>query len=173
MKKIRKTICVMLAAMTLCAAGMTSCGGSDSSSAAPLNSASEAALKTVDCAAAADRFKNEIKWVDKLNELESGMIEKVTGVSADLYNSGKVFIGSGGATAEEIAVFEAKSIDAAEKIVEAYKKRVEAQKKAFENYQPKELDKLGDPLLENVGNLVFVCISDDKSTAKKIESELI
>ena len=173
MKNIKEKLCVLLAAMTLCAAGMTSCGGSDSSSEAPLNSASEAALKTVDCAAAADRFKNEIKWVDKLNELESGMIEKVIGVSPDLYNSCKIYIGSGGATAEEIAVFEAKSIDAAEKIVEAYKKRVEAQKKAFENYQPKELDKLGDPLLDNAANLVFVCISDDKSTAKKIESELI
>ncbi len=171
--KMKKAFCVMLAALTVCAAGLTSCGGSDSGSAAPQTSAAEAALKSIDASAAADRFKNEIKWVDSLNELESGMIQKVVGVSPDLYSKGKVYIGSGGATAEEIAVFEAKSIGDAEKIVEAYKNRVEAQKKAFENYQPKELTKLNDPLLENVKNLVFVCISDDKSTAKRIESELI
>ena len=171
---MKKTLCVLLAAITVCAAGLTSCGGSESSKAgdAAAVSASDS-MKAVDVSAAADRFKNEVKWVDSLNELESGMIEKVIGVSADLYNKGKVYIGSGGATAEEIAVFEAKDIDSAEKIMDAYKKRIEAQKKAFENYQPKELDKLNDPLLTSAKNYVFVCISDERSKAMEIVSELI
>ena len=171
---MKKTLCVLLAAITVCAAGLTSCGGSESSKAgdAAAVSASDS-MKAVDVSAAADRFKNEVKWVDSLNELESGMIEKVIGVSADLYNKGKVYIGSGGATAEEIAVFEAKDTDSAEKIMDAYKKRIEAQKKAFENYQPKELDKLNDPLLTSAKNYVFVCISDERSKAMEIVSELI
>ena len=171
---MKKTLCVLLAAITVCAAGLTSCGGSESSKAgdAAAVSASDS-MKAVDVSAAADRFKNEVKWVDSLNELESGMIEKVIGVSADLYNKGKVYIGSGGATAEEIAVFEAKDTDSAEKIMDAYKKRIETQKKAFENYQPKELDKLNDPLLTSAKNYVFVCISDERSKAMEIVSELI
>ena len=172
---MKKTLCILLAAITVSAAGLTSCGGSESSSKAGdagTVSASDS-MKAVDVSAAADRFKNEIKWVDSLNELESGMIEKVIGVSADLYSKGKVYIGSGGATAEEIAVFEAKDTDSAEKIMDAYKKRIEAQKKAFENYQPKELDKLNDPLLTCAKQYVFVCISDERSKAMEIVSELI
>ncbi len=175
---MKKQICVLLAAMTVCAAGLVSCGGSDSSSAGGDTAVSASddnggKQLSIDTAAAADRFKNEIKWVDTLNALEPDMVEKVTGVKADLYNSGKVYIGSGGATAEEIAVFEAKDIDSAEKIMDAYKNRVEAQKKAFENYQPAELTKLGDPLLTSAKNYVFVCISDDRSKAMEIMSELI
>lgn len=169
---MNKKIIAVIAAMTLALTGLAACGDSDSSTAGDTGAAS-AAVKEIDVSAAADRFKNEIKWVDTLNELESGMIEKVIGVSPDLYNKGKVYIGSGGATAEEIAVFEAKDITAGDKIVEAYKARIEAQKKAFENYQPKEMDKLNDPLISNSAGYVFVVISDERSKAMEIMSELI
>jgi molecular chaperone GrpE (heat shock protein) len=74
---------------------------------------------------------------------------------------------------ERAMAAEAKDIDSAEKIMDAYKKRIEAQKKAFENYQPKELDKLNDPLLTSAKQYVFVCISDERSKAMEIVSELI
>lgn len=169
----------MLIAAALAAAlaltGLTACGDSDSSSAASDKSSQTAseADKTIDVSAAADRFKNEIKWVDTLNVLEDDMVEKITGVKPDLYNSAKVYVGAGGATAEEIAVFEAKDITAADNIKKAYEERIEAQKKAFENYVPGELVKLNDPLLTTAKTYVFVCISDDRSKAMEIVSELI
>lgn len=169
----RKLMAAVLAA-ALALTGLTACGDSDSSSAADKSSqtASEAD-KTIDVNAAADRFKNEIKWVDTLNVLEDDMVEKITGVKADLYNSARIYVGAGGATAEEIAVFEAKDITAADNIKKAYEERIEAQKKAFENYVPGELVKLNDPLLTTAKNYVFVCISDDRSKAMEILSELI
>lgn len=170
---MKKKMLAVIAALTVCMTGLVSCGDSDSSSGEGAGSSVTVSQKEIDVSAAADRYKNEIKWVDTLNELESSMIEKVIGVSPDLYTKGKVYIGSGGMTAEEIAVFEAKDITSADKIVDAYKKRVEDQKKAFENYQPKELDKLGDPLLTTAGKYVFVCISDERSKAMEIMSEII
>ena len=169
----RQLMAAVLAA-ALALTGLTACGDSDSSSAADKSSqtASEAD-KTIDVNAAADRFKNEIKWVDTLNVLEDDMVEKITGVKADLYNSARIYVGAGGATAEEIAVFEAKDITAADNIKKAYEERIEAQKKAFENYVPGELVKLNDPLLTTAKNYVFVCISDDRSKAMEILSELI
>ena len=169
----RKLIAAVLAA-ALALTGLTACGDSDSSSAADKSSQTTSeADKTIDVNAAADRFKNEIKWVDTLNVLEDDMVEKITGVKADLYNSARIYVGAGGATAEEIAVFEAKDITAADNIKKAYEERIEAQKKAFENYVPGELVKLNDPLLTTAKNYVFVCISDDRSKAMEILSELI
>ncbi len=176
---MKKQLCVLLAALTLCTAGLTACGGSDSSAAGGNTSAgaagntNEGKQLSIDAAAAADRFKNEIQWKDTLSELEPEMIQKITGVGPELYNAAKIYVSSGGGSAEEIAVFEGKDIDSAAKIEEAYKNRVEAQKTAFENYVPEELTKLGDPVLTTAKNYVFVCISDDRSKAMEILSELI
>ena len=166
--KMKKTVIAILAAMTLCAAGLASCGGSDSKAESSATAESTAADKTYDVIAVADKLKSDIKWVDNLNELESGMIEKVIGVKADLYTKGKVFIGSGGATAEEIACFEAKDDAAASQIADALDARVEAQKKAFENYQPGEMTKLNSPVIVQTRNYVFMCISDENSKATEI-----
>lgn len=168
---MKKKIIAFMAAMALCVGGLVSCGGSDSFSAADGGAAvaeSTAPDKTYDVIAVADKLKSDIKWVDELNELESGMIEKVIGVKADLYTKGKVFIGSGGMTAEEIACFEAKDDASAAEIKKALEARVESQKAAFENYQPKEMTKLGDPVLTVSGKYVFMCISDDNAKAKEI-----
>ena len=57
----------------------------------------------------------------------------------------RFFVGSGGATAEEIACFEAKDSDSAAKIKTALENRIDSQKKAFENYQPQEMTKAQQP----------------------------
>ena len=61
--------------------------------------------------------------------------------------------------------------DAVETVKAAMEKRVEDQKAAFENYQPKEMTKLGDPLLETRGNYVILCLSDDNDAARAIIDE--
>jgi hypothetical protein len=165
---MKKKIIAFMAAMALCVGGLVSCGGSDSSSKSGGTAESTAAEKTYDVVSVADKLKSDIKWVDELNELESGMIEKVIGVKADLYTKGKVFIGSGGMTAEEIACFEAKDEGSASEIKRALDARIESQKAAFENYQPKEMTKLGDPVLTVSGKYVFMCISDENSKAIEI-----
>ncbi|MBR6873120.1 MAG: DUF4358 domain-containing protein [Ruminococcus sp.] len=168
---MKKKLIAVIAALTVCVTGLASCGGSDSSSAADGGAAvaeSTAPDKTYDVIAVADSLKSGVKWVDSLNELESDMVEKVIGVKAALYTKGKVYIGSGGTTAEEIACFEATDNAAAGEIVTALNARVEAQKKAFENYQPAEMTKLGAPVIVQNGKYVFMCISDENDKAKEI-----
>ena len=167
---MKKKICLIVAILSVCAAGFTACGGSDSSSKGGDTPASAAEQKneTKDVAAVADKLKSDIKYADELNELDKAMVSKIIGVNDDLYTAGKVYIGSGGATAEEIACFEAKDEAAAGEIKKALEARIESQKAAFENYQPKEMTKLNDPVLVVSGKYVFMCLSDDNAKAKEI-----
>ncbi|MCI9576752.1 MAG: DUF4358 domain-containing protein [Clostridiales bacterium] len=80
---------------------------------------------------------------------------------------GRVLAGSG-ATAEEIALFETKEESEAKNMLEAAQKRVESQKAAFENYAPKEMEKLNKAIVFQKGNYVVVCITDDVDNAQKI-----
>ena len=75
---------------------------------------------------------------------------------------------SSGATAEEIAVFEAADKAAADRLYKAAQERVENQKTAFEDYVPAEMTKLGNPVLVKKGSFVVLCVADDAAAAKKI-----
>ena len=86
--------------------------------------------------------------------------------------AGKLYLSSG-ATAEEIAVFEAKDDAAAERLLAAAKERVEVQKTAFEDYAPAEMTKLNNAVVERSGKIVALCIADDSSVAQKKVKELI
>ncbi len=167
--KMKKIICAAVCAAVMCtsAAAFTSCsksgdeGSSDSAAAVQTD-------VTKDVVAIADKLKSDIAFVDSLNELSPEMVEKLIGVAQDQYTAGKVYVGSGGATAEEIACFEANDASAAETIAAALQKRVESQKKAFENYQPKEMDKLNTAVIKLQGKYVFMCISDENDKAEEI-----
>lgn len=163
--KIRKTLCLAMALATVCCAALTSCGSNDN---AESKAEKVAANVSVDVVETADKLKDGIEYKDTLNELPANKIQKLFGLAEEDYVKGKVYVGSGGATAEEIACFEAKDSDGAENIKTALENRIESQKKAFENYQPQEMDKLGDPVLVVKGNYVFMCVSDDNAKAKEI-----
>ena len=68
-------------------------------------------------------------------------------------------------------MFEAVSAEAAASIEEAVNQRVADQKAAFEDYQPKEMTKLNDPLVDVMGKYVILCLSDDNSAAQAIIDE--
>lgn len=167
--KLKKSLCAVIAAATLCALGMTSCANDEKVTAEDGNSTAAVQTDvTKNATEIADKLRSDVAFVDSLNELSPEMVEKLIGVSQDKYVSGKVYIGSGGATAEEIACFEANDESAAADIKAALEARIAAQKKAFENYQPKEMDKLNSPVLIVQGKYVFMCISDDNAKAEEI-----
>lgn len=163
-----KKIALLLAVMTIFGAGLTACGDSSSSSGSASKADSQSAESGKSVTAVADELKNGIEFKDTLNELGVGMYDKIYGITEDMYKEGKVYIGSGGATAEEIACFEAKDEDGAAKIKEAFETRVEKQKDAFKDYVPEELDKLGSAVIVTKGNSVYMCISNDDAKAKEI-----
>ena len=165
--KTKRFLAVVLAAAALMTAGLTACG--DSSSSGSDSAASQSAGESSKSAAeVADALKNGVEFKDSLNEPDKNIIEKLYGLSEDMYKEGKLYIGSGGATAEEIACFTANDADGAAKIKEAYEKRVEDLKKTFENYVPEEMDKLNDPVIVTKGDSVYMCLSNDNDKAKEI-----
>ena len=75
----------------------------------------------------------------------------------------------GGATAEEVAVFEAKSEKYAKELETTLaKERIERKKLDFESYIPAEMTKLNSPVIVRKGKVVAVCIAD-KVSKKDIE----
>jgi hypothetical protein len=165
---MKRTICILAAAvMAASAAVMTSCG-SESTDSGEESAASVQAEVSLTASETADKLKSDITYDDQLNELSSDMVEKLYGISSDKYTDGKVYIGSGGATAEEIACFDAADETAAEEIKTACETRVAAQIKQFENYVPAELDKLNDPVIVVKGTSVYMCVSNDNAKAKEI-----
>lgn len=176
MKKMNKRLAAALCALMLCCTALAACGDSDSSAASETKSDNSAAQAdtpadadvTYDVVAIADKLQSDITYKDTLSPLDPSMIEKILKVKPELYTNSKIYIGAGGATAEEIACFEATDETAANDIYSALEARIENQKKSFENYNPEELDKLNDPVLVKKGKYVFMCLSDDNAKAKEI-----
>lgn len=75
---------------------------------------------------------------------------------------------SSGATAEEIAAIKCETKEDAEKVETALKERVKEQKESFENYVPKELDKLDKAVIVKIGNTVVLSVSNEDAKAKEI-----
>lgn len=163
---IKKTVCIILAAMTVTCA-CASCGGKKDSDGKGSDKA-QTATETVDVAATADKLKSDISYDDSLVEFDSDKINKILGVSPDAYKSAKVYVSSTGATPEEIGCFEANSDEMATSIEAALTMRLNNQKATFSDYKPEQAPKLDDAVLIVKGNYVYYCVSGDSAKAKEI-----
>lgn len=106
-------------------------------------------------------------------EFEDVMQSLDSDIAMSLYNltdeqvSDCHMIGSTGATAEEIAVFKIK--EGQEEAVEnACGERIEAQKAVFENYVPKEMEKLSKPVMVAEGDTMIVVVCNDAEKAAEL-----
>jgi hypothetical protein len=116
----------------------------------------------------ADKLLETIAFKDTLTEINEQAITTIYHIAAEDVLEKKVYV-STGATAEEIAVFEAIDHDAAKRVEAAVWQRVDKQKVGFRDYLPKELPKLKDPIVLVKGNYVIFCVSDHK---EEVEAEL-
>ncbi|MCI1966164.1 MAG: DUF4358 domain-containing protein [Oscillospiraceae bacterium] len=122
--------------------------------------------KTVDVQKVAEGLISSVEFKDQMSTLNQDTAVKIYGmedgdvVKATVYEST-------GATAEEVAAFEAKDEEAAGRIKEKAEQRIEDQRAGFQDYQPAEMKKLEAPVLEEKGKYVILCVSDDNETAKK------
>lgn len=153
---MKKYIALLLTALLLFAGG---CAGNG------------AALK-LDPSAAADRLLASVPFKDQMSPADPAMALQIYGLDESIVSRAKVYE-STGATAEEIAVFEAKDGTSLNKVKEAAQKRIEDQRAGFQDYQPKEMEKLKNPVLLTAGNYVFLCVSDDNAKAQKVINEMI
>jgi len=116
----------------------------------------------------ADTLRETIAFQDTLAAISDEMIAAIYRISAEDVVQQQVYV-STGATAEEIAVFEAVDADAAQRIETAVWQRVADQKASFEDYLPAELPKLTDPFILVKGKYVILCVSDHN---KEVKTEL-
>ncbi len=113
------------------------------------------------------RLLSEITYTDELSEIDLETAGMLFYLSDAQITSAKIYE-SGGATAEEIAVFECASQEDADKVMAAVQQRVEEQKESFRDYVPEELLKLDNAVMIQSGNYVMLSVSDDAETAQKI-----
>lgn len=168
---MKKKIIAVIAALTLSLTALAACGDSSSSKADDISAASQAAdagETAKDVVETADKLINELAWKDQLNELTQDMYKSIYRIEEGSYKKAKVYVGSGGTTAEEIACFEANDEAGAADIKAKLEKRVESQKKAFENYVPGEMTKLNAAVIVVKGSSVYMCIADEDAKAKEI-----
>ena len=123
-----------------------------------------------DAVALADSLAGTVHFVDQMTPLELDAAVNVYGIDSAAVSAGKAYV-STGATAEEIAVFTAADAGQVETVRAALEKRVEDQKAAYTNYQPQEMTKLSDPVIETRGDTVILCVSDDNSAALSVIDE--
>ncbi len=152
----RRPACIRLAACALAAALLLlSAGCAERAKTA----------KAVDVTAVADGIAKAVKFKDQMSPVDQKRAVELYGLDAADVVKARVYE-STGATAEEVAAFEAKDDSAAAKVRQAASQRVEDQKAAFQGYQPKEMAKLKTPLLLQSGRYVVLVVADDTSQAK-------
>ena len=130
-----------------------------------------AALK-LDPVKIADKLATSVKFTDQMSPVDEKTALRIYGLEQSSVSNLKAYE-STGATAEEIMVFEAKDEAAAAKIKTAAQKRIDDQRAGFQDYQPKEMAKLKNPVFITTGNYVILCISNDNAKAKQVIDSLI
>lgn len=126
----------------------------------------------IDVDALANKLMSSVKFNDQLTKLDEKAALKLYGLQSSDVTKQSVFVGTG-ATAEEISVWQAKNADAAKRVKDAVLARIEAQKVGFQDYVPKEMTKLKNPMLVTEGNTVILCLSNQNTTAKQVIDSLI
>ena len=131
-------------------------------------SKNEAAL---DVQKAADELKAGVTFQDELAAPGASVFETLYDIQEGDAANHAVYVSSG-ATAEEIAVIEAKDANAAARVKTAVEQRIADLKEGFENYVPGEMTKLNNPVIEVKGKYVLLCICDKPDEARKVIGKL-
>ena len=110
----------------------------------------------------ANELKNGLTFEDSLSELVT-----YYGIDADKVKNSVVVV-STGATAEEIAVFEAADQSSADAVKSACEDRKAKQTTSYADYKPSETSRLDKAIIKEDGNYVVYCVTDDTDKANEI-----
>ena len=103
-----------------------------------------------------------ITFRDELSKINSKVLVGNYGIDERIIQNASGYAG-GGATAEEIAVFEVKDSKDVRTVEKLIYQHIESKKKSFESYIPEEMPKLKRPFVYTYKNLVILCIADNYS----------
>ncbi len=160
-KRIIKGICLILA---FCMIMMTfGCSASENDN----DENGEEAL-SVDIEQLGNALITDIEFADELDAVEDRVAAGLYGYTEETGVEKALVYLSSGATAEEIALFEAKDKESAAKIEELVKARVEGQIVSFRDYVPDEVPKLENCVLKVKDRYVALCVSNHNEKAEEI-----
>lgn len=148
---MKKTVAFLLAIVCL-AALLTGCGGSK---------------KTMEPRAFVDDVLANANFADSLNQLSDDVVAQYYGVDSADYTSAIAYGGTA-ATAEQIAVFEAKDSAAAERILSALQTFVAEKVEAYKSYGPAAAMSLENAPVKIIGNCVVAVVCADSDSAAKV-----
>ena len=148
---MKKTVAFLLAIVCL-AALLTGCGGSK---------------KTMEPRAFVDDVLANANFTDSLNQLSDDVVAQYYGVDSADYTSAIAYGGTA-ATAEQIAVFEAKDSAAAERILLALQTFVAEKVEAYKSYGPAAAMSLENAPVKIIGNCVVAVVCADSDSALKV-----
>lgn len=113
-----------------------------------------------------------ISFKDTLGEINPKVLTSIYEIDDTMIQNAAGYAG-GGATAEEIAVFEVKKLSQVRDIERKIKEHIKDKKQSFESYIPEEMPKLRRPFIYSNGKLVVVCIADNYGKLETIIKDLI
>lgn len=135
-------------------------------------SSSPAAPVDVDPQQAANTILDSVEFRDTLVEADAGVAESQYRLD-DSIESYSIWISGSGGTAEEIAVLKTSASASTEDARAILNKRIDELKFRFENYVPKEMVKLQDPVIVENGNIIILILADDATAAKKSAESIL
>lgn len=157
---------VLALSLTACGdsgAGTSSQAGTDSSQAGEAQTG-----KTLDVEAAAQALLDGADFDDELAPVaEKVVVGQYQGLDMSDVVSWKVYI-TGASSGDELAVFEAKDAEAAQRIKAVIETRLSSLIEQYSDYAPTKVPKLEDPLLVVEGNYVVLCVSNDNAKAQEL-----
>lgn len=120
----------------------------------------------------AKKLATEITYKDELNVLDDDMFETIySRVDKESIKEVCVYANSG-ASAEQVAVIEAKDDGSATEIKNQLGDNLQEQIEANKDYLPAEVPKLEKPVLMQEGKYVILCVSDENEKAESIVKEI-
>lgn len=165
----RKITAALLAAAILCCA---SCGSKPEET-TTTTAATEAAVTEFTAADVTAAVLAEITINSAFEKKPESLPDYFTDLNTDDIVDSSYYLCASGAYPDEIAVFEFKSAEAAEKGLEAVKTRLKDQISVYESYTPDEMYKLEGAITEVKGNYVYYLVCSDNSKAQDIVTKFI
>ena len=115
--------------------------------------------EVIDASELAGYLEQNITFSETLIRVDDGAAAELYGITD--YADCCVYI-STGATAEEIAVFVARSADEALAMVAPLTERIDSQRAIFENANPSELEKLDQRVITQMDSAVVMIVAPDR-----------
>lgn len=170
MKKINKLLLITLSASIL---ALSACQKNTDPAQNPSGTEPLAATDgKLDIEGIFSELSGQITFKDTMQVVDDSYSEMLINIAPELYSDCILYMG-GGATAEELLLFQAADETSAKSIAEKLNTHIEDQRLAFEGYDPEELRILEHAYITSNDSIVICCVCDDHNGARELIDQYV